>query len=476
MTLAASADRSPRLDLATAGVVETMGQALVVVAQTGSISYVNPAAEALFGYAPGSMIGCPLDVIIPTRHRGAHAAGIMRVWSGSQSRLAGRTIELDVLRRDGTEVPVEFLLCIWDANGERMMGALMRDISERREREARLKHLADHDGLTGLPARSVIADSFEAMLASGAGATLMLVSIPDLRRINESMGHARGDALLQAAAIRLVGMVSPSVLVARLGGDLFGLLVPYADPLDADGLGASVLHELQIPFTLGGHVVSASAAVGIALAPMHGERFGEILENADLALQMSGRTSPRAPVFPGLDAQRPQRAPPPCGRTAARLRERRTRSVLPAAGRARHGTYRGRRGPAALASSGAGAGRTRMFIPALENHTLAYEVGARVLDRACAFASRVRSTTPHVHFRIAVNLFGAQVEDGNLVETVERHLVRHRLPADALELELTETLVLSDSDRILASLRSLAAIGVRLAFDDFGQATPRSAC
>lgn len=469
MTEAAFDDRSPGIDLATAGVVETMAQALVVVAQTGDISYVNPAAEALFGYPAGSMIGRPLDVIIPPRHRGAHAAGVMRVWSGSASRLEGRTIEVDVLRSDGTEVPVEFLLCIWDANGTRMMGALMRDISERRTREARLKHLADHDGLTGLPARSVIADCFDAALKSGAGTTLTLVSIPDLRRINESLGHASGDALLQAAAIRLVALAPPGSCVARLGGDLFGLLTERADPLDAAGIGAGILHELEIPFTLGGHVVSVSAAVGIALAPVHGESFGQVLENADLALQDSGRSSPRAARLfqPAMRNEMNGRR-----RLAGELQRAFENDELEVFFQPQVELATGRiAGAEALLRwrhPERGLVPPAMFIPALENHTLAYEVGARVLDRACAFANRVRTTTAHRQFRIAVNLFGAQVEDRNLVETVERHLVRNRLPADALELELTETVALSDADRILASLRSLAAIGVRLAFDDFG--------
>jgi diguanylate cyclase (GGDEF)-like protein/PAS domain S-box-containing protein len=458
-------------DRATAalhGFAEATGLAVLVIDSAGVIRFVNPATLRLFGYERDEMVGRTLDLIIPPRLRGAHRAGVARVGGGQPSKLGGRPVEVSALRRDGTEFPIELSLCNWQGPDGVSMGGVIRDISEKREREARLHRLAHHDTLTGLPNRLQFMEQLSASLANGERAAVLLLDVHGLGRINDNLGHATGDALVQALAVRLPGVLESGAILARLGGDEFAILLPgVADPVSALAVAAAVSETFDTPFNLGDHLLKVGASVGVALGPAHGVDAEELIASADLALVESSRDS--APSFRLFE---------PAMRNAIKARRALKDEVLHAveAGEfilhyqpqveLRTGTVFGAEALLRWRHPRRGLLLPNAFLSVLESHSLALRLGLWILDEACRQAARWRADG-HATFRVSVNLFAAQV-DGGLCDAVMQTLRRHRLPPDAIEIEVTETIALGHDDQVLAPFRALRDRGVRIAFDDFG--------
>lgn len=451
------------------GFAETTEFALLVIDATGTINFVNAAAEKMFGYQRLEMLGQTLDMIIPDRLRGAHSVGVTRVGNGHPSKLSGKTVEVSALRRDGTEFPIELSLSVWNGPNGVAMGGMIRDISERRQRDQRLHRLAHHDPLTGLPNRLRFSETLQAELSAGHTAAALLLDLDGFKKVNDGLGHATGDSLLQALAVRLPAVLDAETVLARFGGDEFAVMLPgVGDPLQAVECAEAILEAFGTSFKVGDHSLKLGASVGIAIGPMHGQDAEELVASADLALYQAKQEGGRSfrlfePAMRGLTAMRrlindeliraigggelvlhyqPQihiRTGEICGAEALLRWQHPTRGLL----------FPG------------------SFLPALETHTLALQVGSWILDEACRQAATWRAAG-HPTFRISVNLFAAQVDAGNLAEVVADTLDRHNLAPDALEVEVTETIVLDNGDREREQFRQLLAKGVRVAFDDFG--------
>ena len=164
---------------------------------------MNPSATKLFGYTREEMIGSPITIIIPERMRGAHTSGLARVAAGEQPNLGGKSVEVVAVKKDGTEFPIEITLSIWHDDDGMSAGAIIKDITDRRERDARLLRLASQDTLTGLHNRHRFVDLLRAELASGRHATVIMLDLDGFKDINDTHGHAVGDSLLQAIAVRI---------------------------------------------------------------------------------------------------------------------------------------------------------------------------------------------------------------------------------------------------------------------------------
>ncbi|TXN52035.1 diguanylate cyclase, partial [Methylobacterium sp. WL18] len=208
--------------------------ALLAISREGRIRFANQAAAALFGYTHDEMLGEPFDLIVPERMRAAHTAGLKRIFAGDAAKVAGRTIEVMVRRKDGAECPAEIALSVWHDDGGPNLGAIIRDISERRRREAGLLRLAHQDALTGLTNRRRFETLLNDLYRRGQPLAVLLVDLDGFKAINDSLGHAVGDALLQALAVRIPAVLPRRAVMARLGGDEFVVLLPgTGDPLAA---------------------------------------------------------------------------------------------------------------------------------------------------------------------------------------------------------------------------------------------------
>ncbi len=449
--------------------IETVSASAIVTDGAGIIRFVNDATARLLGFQPEEMIGRTIDMIIPDNLRGVHSSGMKRVAEGGHSNLLGKTVEVPARRKDGTEVPVEMTISVWRSDGSVMMGAIMRDVSERRQREHKLMHHASHDALTGLLNREHFLDLVDAEFAARRPMAIVLLDLDSFRDVNDTLGHDVGDALLKAVAIRLPTAIAGACSIARIGGDKFAFLLPESgDPLKATALADAIAAVFLRPFEFAGHIFQLGASIGYALSPAHGEDAEELLASADLALIEAkhegggGRVLYEPPMRSDTVARRLLQDDLLKALKAGelelfyqpqfRLSDRRIMG-LEALLRWRHPR--------------AGLRLPSVLLPAIENSTLALPVGNFVLEQACRQLAEWRRDGL-ADCRVAINLFAAQLKSGLLVSQVKDVLARYDLPPRCLELEITENTAIGMDDATLRRFTELRDMGVLIAFDDFG--------
>jgi diguanylate cyclase (GGDEF)-like protein len=342
------------------------------------------------------------------------------------------------------------------------------DITERRKAEAQIEFMAHHDVLTRLPNRVRFREQMETALvaaARGQAVAVLCLDLDHFKAVNDTLGHPVGDALLQAAADRILACVRPTDSVARLGGDEFAIVQTVAEqPTGSTALAVRLIEKLSQPFDVHGHQVVIGASVGIAIAPNDGDNPDCLLKNADMALYRAkedGRGTHRY-FEPEMDARMQARRTLELDlRKAYALGEfelfyqpllrldTNEVSGLEALLRWRH-PQRG------LVPPGE-------FIPLTEEIGLIGPIGAWVLKQAC----REAATWPD-DLKVAVNLSPVQFKSGTVVLDVIAALGASGLPAGRLELEITEAVLLQDTDATIATLSNLRDLGVSISMDDFG--------
>ena len=444
--------------------------AIICSGPDGRVSFWNAAAERMFGFARSEIMGQPMDIIIPLEHRAAHAAGMARVQAGGPRHLAGKTVEITALRKDCSTFPVELSLALWRDDSGVQAGSIMRDLTERHQSRERLRILTHFDRLTGLPNRVRFLERIDEALGSVGRFSVLKIGFDKFKLVNGSLGMAAGDLVLKIAAERVRAAAGPEDIVARLGADEFGILrIGHNDRSEADSLAANVLSSLAEPYDLGGPRTHLRVSVGTVLCPTLAsfDDADAVLKAALLALQEAKKGGGnRAEVFhTGLSQLADNRQ-----RIDEELRQAATLGQFElfyqpqvcladskvngaeALLRWRH-PDRGVLAPAA-------------FLPVLETSDISIDVGRWILRTACRFAAEMtRGGKP---IRIGVNLFAAQLQDPQLEADVMASLGEAGLPPDLLELEITETTMLGVEADIIAPLRRLRAMGVKLAFDDYG--------
>lgn len=345
--------------------------------------------------------------------------------------------------------------------------ATFEDVSERVRHEARITYLAHHDPLTGLPNRLRFRECLDEALArrGGDAPALLCLDLDRFKLVNDTLGHPLGDALLRAVAARLQGCVPAGDVVARLGGDEFAVLHACAGPSPrAEGLAQRIVDALSRPYDLDGHRVVVGVSVGIA-APAGGAVCADVLlKNADTALyraKSDGRGTWR--FFESAMAAEVQ------SRRAIELdlREALGRDELEVFYQPQVDTRTGRlSGFEALLRwrhPARGMVSPAEFIPIAEELGLIVPIGEWVLAQACRDAAAWPEAV-----KVAVNLSPVQFRGAGLVGAVRRALGESGLPACRLELEITESALLQDSEAVLATLHELRALDLRTALDDFG--------
>jgi diguanylate cyclase (GGDEF)-like protein len=346
---------------------------------------------------------------------------------------------------------------------------LASEIVERRRSEARMEHMAHHDALTGLPNRVLFQDRLRRALseaeASGGRVAVLCLDLDRFKEVNDTFGHPAGDKLLRSVAQRLLTAVRAEDTVARLSGDEFAIIQPGpSSPEATAALGQRVLDLFQKPFELDADVLRSGVSIGAALFPHDATTANDLLKAADIALyhaKSEGRGIYHhfaAEMSAALEARRGfehdlRRA---LERDEFELHyqpliDLETRSVLgcEALIRWRH-PARGFVSPAD-------------FIPIAESNGLIVDIGEWVLRTACAEAARWPAPT-----KIAVNLSPVQFAKPGLVEVVAGALSAAGLDPIRLELEITESLLLGNSELVLGALRDLKKFGIQISMDDFG--------
>ena len=338
-----------------------------------------------------------------------------------------------------------------------------------RARTETLERIAHLDPLTELPNRAVLRERLTEIVTAMRAVSVLMFDLDGFKEINDSHGHATGDAALKAMAARLLACVRPIDTVSRLGGDEFVLIMPdIGDPLRAAAVAEAIITAVAEPFEHAGQTLRVGTSVGIALAPAHGENADDLLSCADLALYQAkseGRHCYR--LFAPMLRERAQRT-----RT---LRDELGRAVendefvlfYQPQVRMRDGALTGAEALIRWQHPERGLLAPGAFLDVLDKSRYAAQVGDWVLRTACRQAVAWRAAGA-ARFRIGVNLCSAQVQRGDLAETVQVALAESGLQADGLELEITENIVLRHDAQLVVALRNLRKVGVGIAFDDYG--------
>ncbi|MDA8261158.1 MAG: EAL domain-containing protein [Betaproteobacteria bacterium] len=445
-------------------------EALMITDKSGVIVRVNHAFTEITGYSPEEVIGQNPRIMKSGRHS---AEFYGKMW---QTVLEQGSWEGEVWdRRKNGEVYPKWLTITATRDGQgsvKNFVGCFSDISLRKATEERIQYLAHHDPLTGLPNQLLLRDRFDQMRdlhkRSGKRMAFIYLDLDHFKRINDSLGHPVGDGLLIATAGRLQTCLRDSDTLSRQGGDEFILLLgevdgPEAVARIADKIQASLTH----PFDVDAHSLTTSASLGIALSPDDGTNFDTLMQKADMAMYHAKESGRQA--FSFFSAEMNQRATHRLNLTN-RLRHAIERQELALTYQPQvYADSRHIFGAEALLRWTCRDGRRispAEFIPVAEESGLIVPVGEWVLTEACRQARRWRDGGKD--WKIAVNVSGIQVFRTDLVDLVRRHTRDAGISPQQIEIELTESTLMEDSDTLREIIADLKAIGSSVAIDDFG--------
>ena len=358
---------------------------------------------------------------------------------------------------------------IRDQSGEpRFIINVVDDVTERREANEKIAHLAHYDALTDLPNRVLFREQIERELGrarQGEQFALLYIDIDEFKGINDSLGHHVGDELLKTVASRIRACLKPTDLIARLGGDEFAVIRTAVSSRPEVIDFVTRLHEaIRRPYQCLGHQLSTDASIGVALAPQDGTELDQLIKNADLAMYAAKGGGRRTHRFfePSMDAS-----------AKARLAmEQDLRQAMANGGFELHyqplvdlrsGEISGCEALLRFRHPERGMISPAEFIPVAEDTGLITELGDWVVRTACAEAAGWPD-----HIRLSVNVSPVQLKCQTLALRIARALAASGLKPGRLELEITEAVLIRDDETALAILHQLRAIGLRIALDDFG--------
>jgi diguanylate cyclase (GGDEF)-like protein/PAS domain S-box-containing protein len=453
--------------------IENSSDVISMVDSEGTVLYDSPSSVRVLGWRPHERLGSNgLAVVHPDDLERA-AEVLSRVASEPGST---HEVEVRLQRRDRTyiwaDVSVSNLL---DDPAVSAIVANFRDITERKVLEEELSHQAFHDSLSGLANRALLLDRLDHALQTARGRrgdrlALIYLDLDDFKTVNDGLGHEAGDLILKATADRIAQAIRPGDTASRLGGDEFAVLLEQVpDPSVAYEVGARILESVCTPIEVQGTLVAVNASLGIVVSDGKEDGPG-LLRNADLAMyRAKGEGKGRFEIYEaGMHAAVVERMG-----LKADLREGVDRGDFEA-----HfqpivelstNTVVGVEALARWAHPTRGLVPPAEFIPLAEETGLIIPIGATILRQACTAAQRWRSELgSRAPQSVSVNLSPRQLQDRGLVDEVTAVLAQTGLPAACLILEITETVLLEETEPVDATLRALKALGVRIALDDFG--------
>jgi diguanylate cyclase (GGDEF)-like protein/PAS domain S-box-containing protein len=274
-----------------AAMLEAALDCVISIDHLGRIVEFNPAAERTFGWARADVLGKDMArLLIPERLCAAHRAGVQRAGTLDSIEPLERRMESTAVRADGTEFPIELSLTRLPSDGPPMFTAFLRDITTQRKRTHQLTFRATHDGLTKMLNSAAFMDRLavaarQANIGGRSDVAVLFVDLDKFKAINDRFGHATGDRLLMAVARRLRTCVRPTDSIARMGGDEFAVLLERVDePADIEAVVERIREELDRPFHVDGHIIRATASVGIATGSQAGPRAEDLIKAADTAM------------------------------------------------------------------------------------------------------------------------------------------------------------------------------------------------
>jgi diguanylate cyclase (GGDEF)-like protein/PAS domain S-box-containing protein len=437
----------------------------------GRFTYISSRAESAWGYTQSELLGRQ-----PAEFGAPGESERVRQWLARNMRADGSFDDLEyrIVNRNGE---VRWLLInavgMFDQHGQRIgQRGAGRDITDRKQAEARINHLATRDALTDLPNRVLLHDRLQQAMASarrqGCTVAVVFIDLDRFKNINDSLGHEVGDRLLCEVAARLSACLRETDTLARLGGDEFVAVVDgLKNAAEATGVGDKILRALAAPFTIGEHALVSTASLGVSLFPADAEDAATLMRNADTAMYHAKATGRNRLQFFSADMNH-------------RAMERHSiESALRGALQARQFSlwYQPQVELASNRPVGAeallrwrhaelGTVSPAKFIPVAEETGLIAAIGDWVLEQVCeqlALWSRV------CELRLSLNLSIGQLRDSRgFLDRAQAIIRGSGIDPARLEFEITETLLASNVAEHARVLRALGALGCTIAVDDFG--------
>jgi diguanylate cyclase (GGDEF)-like protein/PAS domain S-box-containing protein len=453
----------------------SLGDGLACADHNGLIKVWNPGAAALFGYQPEEMIGEPFSRICSVSGGAVTDApfSIHELPQGALQATGGTVMELVGHRKNGETFPLEASFSKWQGVDGFQFGAVMRDISARKREEERIQYLAQHDTLTDLANRNRLYEYLGKKLAEADSArtkvVLLILDLDKFKQVNDTLGHACGDRLLCAVAERLSALIEGDGLVARLSGDEFAIVIDGADAVErATSLaGRTSLAFGKIPFVLEERQLRVNASIGVAVCPDHCKAADELLGNADLALyraKAAGRG--RYTLFEqGIRDEVEARASLEAELKRAVEKKELELFYQPQVSLL-DGQLRGAETLIRWRHPVRGVVSPAEFMPLVHASSISNRIAQWVLETACR-QGRVWEQSGH-DVRLGVNLSPAQFQTGDLAMVVGSVIADTAFSPSLLELEVTENIILDDDKVALDTFQRIQALGVHIAFDDFG--------
>jgi diguanylate cyclase (GGDEF)-like protein/PAS domain S-box-containing protein len=438
---------------------------IVIANRDLCIVAANGRACSVFGYTEEEF----MRLRVPDIDSGhAYEADLAPALEDGQTQL----LRITKRRKDGSTFPADVHISRFEEGGEEYFQAIIRDVTEREEIQNRLRELATHDTLTGLPNRALLNERVQRLLDTcphDATVAAMFLDLDRFKEVNDSFGHEFGDILLCEVAARLRRVIRPSDVIARLGGDEFVIAAHCASGKGAAGrIGEKLLDVLTAPITIAGQDVIIGASIGISLFPFDGRSKEQLFQAADTAMycaKAAGRNRYRF-FEPGMAV-------------ATRERMALETSLRPALARGEFELhYQPRIDLRSMEMVGMealirwnhperGLVSPAQFIPIAEETGLIAPIGRWVLHEACMQTMRLMTEFGR-EICVSVNVSARQLSHATFVGEVRQTLRQSGIPPHCLELELTESALIADIERTALMLRELHELGVKLAVDDFG--------
>jgi diguanylate cyclase (GGDEF)-like protein len=482
----ATQERYAHLAEFTDSVFQNAPFSIVATNTNGLITAMNVAAEKLTGYSREELVGkAPLTMLHDERELLGKALSINPDATlekfGFPVLTSGVAVgemeeqEWTLVRRDGARTPINLAMRAVTTDAGEVSGfvSIAFDITERRQMLDYVTHLATHDQLTGLAGRALLQDktvqAVELARRYGTKVAVFVVDLDHFKRLNDSLGHAAGDQLLIEAARRLTHSVRSTDVVARVGGDEFVVVMPDITTVaDVEQCAANLVARLAPEISIEEHLVQLTASVGVCIYPDFAADAKHLLKRADSAMyaaKENGRNQHQ--IFSESMLQE----------TAERLTmEHALRHAL--ANRELSVHYQ----PQISLTTGVVVGMEALlrwnhpklgrispaqFIPLAEETGLIVPIGEWAFMTACC-EGRALQDELGMDLTVSVNLSPRQFQQKNLVHVVENSLAKSDLPAERLQIEITENMLMSNSEDILDKLQKMRELGVRISIDDFG--------
>lgn len=441
------------------------------VDNTGRILMANPAMEALTGYRANELVGQSVDIFLPAHLRARHAQSMRGYFTAPHPRAMG-SMDLKLLRRDGQLLPVDISLGNWEDEGARHAIAYVRDLTERKKFEESLRHQATHDELTGLPNRWLFRLQLDQALAragrSGLRVAVLFLDLDYFKTINDSFGHATGDALLVQVGTRMRSVLRENDALARLGGDEFAiLLTDLTDVDEAVSVATKLLLSLQASYRLQDRDVYSGGSLGLAFYPDDARDSDTLLRYADMAMYQAKQAGRGAYACYSMEMDRRVHEDM---RLHTGLKEAIAQGILQLHYQPQidveSGAIVGAEALLRWHDSELGDVSPARFIPVAEATGLILPLSNWVLETACEqIAAWAQAGTP---LRVAINVSAQQFRQRDLPDMVRAALARTGAQAEWLDIEITESVAMTQPEQAREQLHALVALGCRVALDDFG--------